>query len=62
MLGTVRFDKQSSAQVVAECRELAALGIEHAIFNFPNAHEITPLRIFGKEVIPAVAEIQPSRS
>jgi hypothetical protein len=44
--------------VVAQCRELAALGIEHVIFNFPDVHEITPLRAFGKEVIPAVAEIE----
>jgi F420-dependent oxidoreductase-like protein len=62
VLGTVRFDKQSPADVVAQCRELAALGVEHAIFNFPDVHEITPVRVFAKEVIPAVAEIQPSRS
>ena len=57
MLGTVRFDKQSPADVVAQCHDLAALGVEHAIFNFPDVHEITPLRVFGKEVIPAVADI-----
>jgi F420-dependent oxidoreductase-like protein len=56
VLGTVRFDKQSPADVVAQCRELAGLGIQHAIFNFRDVHDIAPLRIFGKEVIPAVAE------
>jgi len=61
VLGTVRFDKQSPADVIAQCRELAGLGIEHAIFNFPDVHEIAPLRSFGKEVIPAVAGLQPAR-
>jgi F420-dependent oxidoreductase-like protein len=57
VLGTVRLDKQSPADVVAKCRELAALGIQHVIYSFPDVHEIAPLRIFGKEVIPAVAEL-----
>ena len=45
----------SAAEVVAQCRDLAALGIQHAIFNMPNVHEITPLETFGREIIPAVA-------
>ena len=57
VLGTVRLDKQSPADVVVKCRELAALGIQHVIYSFPDVHEIAPLRIFGKEVIPAVAEL-----
>ena len=57
MLGTVSLDKQSPADVVAKCRELAALGIQHVIYSFPDVHEIAPLRIFGKEVISAVAEL-----
>jgi F420-dependent oxidoreductase-like protein len=57
VLGTVRFDKQSAGDVVAQCRELARIGVQHAIFNFPNVHELTPLRTFGKEVIPAVADL-----
>jgi len=55
VLGTVRFEKQSAADVVEKCRELAALGIQHVIYSFPDVHEIAPLRIFAKEVIPAVA-------
>ena len=46
----------SAAEVVAQCRDLAALGIQHAIFNMPNVHEITPLETFGREIIPAVAD------
>jgi hypothetical protein len=34
---------------------LAALGIQHVIFNMPNVHEITPLETFAREIIPAVA-------
>lgn len=41
--------------VIAHCRELAEVGIQHVIFNMPNVHEITPLDILGREVIPAVA-------
>jgi F420-dependent oxidoreductase-like protein len=42
-------------EAIAKCRALADLGIQHAIFNMPNVHEIAPLEIFGKEIIPAVA-------
>jgi len=54
-LGTVNLDKQSPAQIVQQCRELAGIGIQHAIFNFPRVEQLTGLRAFGKEVIPAVA-------
>ncbi len=47
--------KQSAKDVIEECRGLAALGIQHCIFNMPNVHDITPLEIFGKEIIPEVA-------
>ena len=47
--------RQSPADAIALCRSLAALGIQHVIFNMPNAHEIAPLETFGREVIPAVA-------
>jgi F420-dependent oxidoreductase-like protein len=49
--------KMSAADVIRLCRELAGLGIQHAIFNMPNVHEITPLGTFGREIIPAVAEL-----
>lgn len=48
--------QMTAADIIAQCRTLAGLGIEHAIFNMPNVHEITPLEIFGREIIPAVAE------
>jgi F420-dependent oxidoreductase-like protein len=49
--------RMSPAEVIAHCRELAGLGIQHAIFNMPNVHEIAPLETFGREIIPAVADL-----
>lgn len=58
-LGTAHLaeDELSAADVIEQCRELAELGIDHAIFNMPNVHEIRPLEIFGEEIIPAVASL-----
>ena len=44
----------SASDVIEQCRALAGLGIQHAIFNMPNVHEIAPLEIFGREIIPVV--------
>jgi len=49
--------KMTASDVIEQCRAQARLGIQHMIFNLPNVHEITPLEIFGREVIPAVAEL-----
>jgi F420-dependent oxidoreductase-like protein len=56
-LGTVNQGKDgmTASQVVAICRDLAGAGIQQAIFNMPNVDEITPLDIFGREIIPAIA-------
>jgi F420-dependent oxidoreductase-like protein len=58
-LGTVHLapGQLSAADVIEQCRTLAGLGIQHAIFNMPNVQDITPLEIFGHEIIPAVAEL-----
>ncbi len=45
----------SAADVIKQCHQLAGMGIQHAIFNMPNVQDITPLEIFGREIIPAVA-------
>ncbi len=47
----------SAKDVVAECKTLASMGIQQAIFNMPNVHEIKPLETFGREIIPAAAEL-----
>ena len=49
--------QMTPAEVVAQCRMLASLGISHAIFNMPNVHDITPLETFGRDIIPAVAPL-----
>jgi F420-dependent oxidoreductase-like protein len=43
------------ADVIKTCRDLAELGIQHTIFNMPNVHELAPLEVFGRDIIPAVA-------
>jgi hypothetical protein len=56
-LGTVNLGAggMSASQVIAICRDLADAGIQQAIFNMSNVHEITPLEVFGREILPAVA-------
>ena len=49
--------QMSAKDVIERCRALANAGIQHTIFNMPNTHEIKPLEIFGKEIIPAVAAL-----
>jgi F420-dependent oxidoreductase-like protein len=47
--------KMTPNGVIEQCKVLAAVGVQHAIFYLPNVHEIRPLEIFGREIIPAVA-------
>jgi len=56
-LGTVHLapGKMSARDVIEKCKALSGLGVDHAIFNMRNVHEIQPLEVFGKEIIPAVA-------
>jgi F420-dependent oxidoreductase-like protein len=55
-LNTVRLTggKQTAQDVVDDFRSQAALGIQHCIVNMPDVHDITPLGVFGREIIPAV--------
>ena len=58
-LGTVHLGagQLSASDVIKQCQLLAEIGIQHAIFNMPNVHEIRPLETFGREIIPAVAAL-----
>lgn len=58
-LGTVQLadGEMSAAEVVDLCGSLAEIGIDHAIFNMPNVHEIEPIEIFGDSIIPQVASL-----
>ena len=50
-------DEQDASEVIDLCRELSDLGISHVIFNIINVHEIEPIEIIGREVIPQVADM-----
>lgn len=44
--------------LIADCRALAALGIQHVIYSaVPDVHTLAPLELIGREVIPAVADL-----
>jgi luciferase-like monooxygenase len=57
-LGSVHLapGQQTTADVIRQCRELARVGVQQAIVNLPNVHEITPLERLAKEVIPELRE------
>jgi alkanesulfonate monooxygenase len=56
-LGTAHLapGEMTPKDVIAHCKALADIGVDHAIFNMPNVQDIAPLEVFGREVIPAVA-------
>jgi len=57
-LGTVHLGGNDSVDnVLSRIKSLSAMGFTHVIFNMPNVYSITPLNIFAKEVIPAVAAL-----
>jgi F420-dependent oxidoreductase-like protein len=58
-LGTadLRPGKMSAAAAVELCKQLANIGVQHAIFNIPTVHELLPLEVFARDIIPAVAEL-----
>lgn len=47
--------KMSTKDLIENCRALSAIGVQHAIINMPNVHEIRPIEAIGREVISAVA-------
>lgn len=49
--------RMTAQDVIEKCKALAGIGIQQALFNMPNTHDITPLETFGREIIPAVAEL-----
>jgi F420-dependent oxidoreductase-like protein len=56
-LGTLDLQpgKMSSKEVIAHCKALAAIGVQHAVFNMPTVHELAPIERFRRQIIPAVA-------
>ena len=50
-------DTSDPKALVEQCRGFAKLGVEHVHGFVPGVAELEPLRILGREVIPAVAEM-----
>ncbi len=51
---TLHDEPDSIEKAIATCRELAAAGIQHAIFNVPNVHEVKPVELLARKILPAV--------
>ena len=50
--------EKTPGEVIEFCRQLAGIGIQHAIFNMSDyAHEIRPIEVFGEEIIPQVSDL-----
>ena len=47
----------TAADVIAQLRNVAQLGISHVIYSLPNVSDLTPLETFAKEIIPAVKDL-----
>jgi len=57
-LGTVNLSgNDTPASVIDRIKALAQMGFSHAIFNMPDAYNLTSLETFGREIIPAVAAL-----
>ena len=44
-------------EFIDHCGLLGRLGFAHVIVNIPNVHEIKPLEVLAKDVLPAIAKI-----
>jgi hypothetical protein len=45
------------AQMIERCQQMAAVGVQHVIFNMPMDYLITPIETIRHEVIPAIREL-----
>jgi F420-dependent oxidoreductase-like protein len=53
----LRDGRQTPADVIRALRAQADEGMHHVIVNMPAVHDLRFLRSFGREIIPAVAEV-----
>jgi F420-dependent oxidoreductase-like protein len=53
----LRKGKMSARETIDYCRRVNQAGIQHFIVSMPEDHELEPIELMGKEVIPAVAEV-----
>jgi alkanesulfonate monooxygenase len=56
-LGVVKLGEggMSVAEFIAFCRKLADEGVQHFIVSMPDTHDIRPIELIGREIIPEVA-------
>jgi hypothetical protein len=45
----------SPRDAIEFCHSMSDAGIQHLIVSLPRVHEIRPLEVMGKEVLPTVA-------
>ena len=55
-LGTANLKSDGADGIIDTCRQLAAMGVSHAIFNLMDYNDPGQLDVFGQEIIPAVAD------
>jgi F420-dependent oxidoreductase-like protein len=44
-------------EIIEQCRALASVGIQHAIFNMPQGYDLAAIETIGREVIPEVSDL-----
>jgi F420-dependent oxidoreductase-like protein len=54
---TVTAMAQPTMEMIEQCRWAAELGIDEVMLVVPNIHEMRPLEILAREVIPAISEL-----
>jgi F420-dependent oxidoreductase-like protein len=59
-LQSVDLARESPAQVIARFRTLAAVGVQHVIFNLANAWDVRNIETLSREVIPSVHDLAPA--
>jgi F420-dependent oxidoreductase-like protein len=47
---------EKAGELIGQLRWLAGMGIQTVFGAVPNVHEVTPLKVIGREVVPAVAD------
>jgi F420-dependent oxidoreductase-like protein len=53
----LRKGKMSAREAIEYCRRVNQAGIQHFIVSMPGDHELKPIELMEKEVIPAVSEL-----
>lgn len=59
-LQTVDLGRQSPTEIVDQFGALAAVGVQHVIFNMANVWDLHNFEILGRDVLPQVHAIEPT--